>query len=113
MASVPIHAFLEFFIPVPCTIFFSKPLTAFPHYHFLKTMDSGERGVNPIAMTIINPWKEYWPIWESNQLHPVLKSGMLQTELGGSAERVENILEKGENGGYQALVLSLSIFFML
>ena len=26
-------------------------------------MDSGERGMNPVAMTIINPWKEYWPSW--------------------------------------------------
>ena len=23
-------------------------------------MDSGERGMNPVAMTIINPQKEYW-----------------------------------------------------
>ena len=26
----------------------------------VKTTDSGERGMNPVAMTIINPWKEYW-----------------------------------------------------
>ena len=24
-------------------------------------MESSERGMNPAAMTIINPWKEYWP----------------------------------------------------
>ena len=23
-------------------------------------MESSERGINPVAMTIINPWKEYW-----------------------------------------------------
>ena len=26
-------------------------------------MNSGERGMNPAAMTIIKPRKEYWPIW--------------------------------------------------
>ena len=31
----------------------SKPLAAF------ETMNSGERGMNPVAMTIINPRKEY------------------------------------------------------
>ena len=31
----------------------SKTLAAFQ-------MDSGERGMNPVAMTIINPRKEYW-----------------------------------------------------
>ena len=37
----------------------SKPLAAFPH-KFAKTMDSGEKGMNPVTMTIINPQKEYW-----------------------------------------------------
>ena len=36
-----------------------KPLTAFPHDHY-GTMDSGERPMNPIETTIINPQKEYW-----------------------------------------------------
>ena len=30
-------------------------------------MDSGERGMNPVAMTIISPQKEYWPSQGSNQ----------------------------------------------
>ena len=48
-------------------------------------MDSGERGLYPITMTIINPRKEYWPSRGSNQQHPVLKSATLPTELWGSA----------------------------
>ena len=44
-------------------------------------MDSGERGMNPVAMTIINPPKEYWPSWESNERPSVLKSATLATEL--------------------------------
>ena len=41
----------------------SKPLAAFQHN---ETMDSGERGINPVAMTIIDPLKEYWPSRGSN-----------------------------------------------
>ena len=48
-------------------------------------MDSGERGMNPLAMTIINPGKEYWPSRGSNQRPPVLNSTTLPTELLGSA----------------------------
>ena len=58
----------------------SKPLAAFPCTIF-KTMDSGESGMNPVAITIINPQREYWPSWGSNQRPPVLKSTMLPTEL--------------------------------
>ena len=47
-------------------------------------MDGGERGMNPTAMTIINPRKEYRPSWGSNQRPPVLMSCMLPTELWGS-----------------------------
>ena len=36
----------------------SEPLAAST---ILETMDSGERGMNHITMTIINPGKEYWP----------------------------------------------------
>ena len=43
----------------------------------VETMDSGERGMNPAAMTIINPRKEYWPSRGSKQQPPVLKSAML------------------------------------
>ena len=51
----------------------------------VETMDSGETGVNPVAMTIINPRKEYWLGRGSNQRPPVLKSGTLLTEVWGSA----------------------------
>ena len=51
----------------------------------VETMDSGERGMNPVAMTIINSRKEYWPSRASNQRLPVLKSATLWTELWGSA----------------------------
>ena len=44
-------------------------------------MDSGARGMNPVAITIINPRQEYWPTQGSNQRPPVLKSAMLLTEL--------------------------------
>ena len=47
-------------------------------------MDWGERGMNPVALTIIHPRKEYWLNQESNQRPPVPKSGMLQSELWGS-----------------------------
>ena len=38
----------------------SMPLATFPLTHCQK-MDNGERGMNPGAMTISNPQKEYWP----------------------------------------------------
>ena len=42
-------------------IILSKPLAAFQHNHrYNITMDSGKRGMNPVAMTITNPRKEYW-----------------------------------------------------
>ena len=41
----------------------SKPLAAFPNITIVKTMDSIERGMNPVTMTFINPCKEYWPSW--------------------------------------------------
>ena len=34
-------------------------------------MDSGERGMNPVAMTIINPRKQYWLRRGPNQRLPV------------------------------------------
>ena len=48
-------------------------------------MDSGERGMNPVAMTTTNPLKEYWPSRGSNQPPPVLKSATLSTKLWGAA----------------------------
>ena len=49
----------------------------------VKTTYSCERGMNPVAMTIINPQKECWTSQGSNQRPPVLKSAMLPTELLG------------------------------
>ena len=52
-------------------------------------MDSGERGMNPVAnFTVINPRKEYWPSRGSNQQPPVFKSALVRTELWGSAKTV-------------------------
>ena len=48
-------------------------------------MGNRERGMNPVAMTIINPHKEYWQSRGSNQRPPALKSCALPTELWGSA----------------------------
>ena len=60
-------------------------------------MDSGERGMNPVAMTIINPQKEYWPSRGSNQRPPVVKSAMLQNELWGLAMAFENVLKAADD----------------
>ena len=49
-------------------------------------MGSCERGMNPVAMTIINPRKEYWSGRGSNQRPPVLNSCTLPTKLSGSAQ---------------------------
>ena len=46
----------------------------------VETMDSSEREVNPVAMTIINP-RRYWLSRGLNQQCPVLKSCTLVTEL--------------------------------
>ena len=48
----------------------------------VETMDSGEGGMNAVAMTIINPRKENWLNQGSNQGPPFLKSGTLLTEPG-------------------------------
>ena len=39
----------------------------------VEKMDSGERGINLIAMIIVRPWREYWLSHGSNQRPPVLK----------------------------------------
>ena len=70
--------------PVLCTIFFPSH-RLLSHITIVEKTDSSERGMNPVAMTIINPWKEYWLSRGSNQQPPVLKSAMLQTEPWGSA----------------------------
>ena len=60
----------------------------FSHITTVETMDSSEREMNSIAMTIINPRKEYWPSPGLNQQPPVLKPATLLTELLGSADRL-------------------------
>ena len=57
------------------------------HITIVETTDSAERGMNPVAMTIINPRREYWPSRGSNQRPPFLKSATLPTELWGSAKK--------------------------
>ena len=58
-SSEPVHAFLEF-LPVLRTIFFSNHWLL-SHITIVETTDSGERGTNHVAITFINPVKEYWP----------------------------------------------------
>ena len=82
--SAPGHAFLEFFSPVLCTIFFPGH-RLFPNMIIIETMDSVERGMNSVAMTIIDPLKEYLPSRRSNQRPPVPKACTVPTELWGSA----------------------------
>ena len=78
----------------------------------VKTTNSAEKGMIPVPMTIINPWKEYWLSRGLNQRPPVLKSAMLPTELWGSD--LEKNVEKGENAGYQHFLLfpTFSILLM-
>ena len=72
----------------------SKLLPAFPHNH-CETTDSGEREMNPVAMTITHLRKEYWPGWGSNQRPPVLKSAML-LELDENGEKFSKRVENTE-----------------
>ena len=58
------------------------------HISIVETTNSGERGMNPVAMTTINPRKECWPSRGSQQRSHVLKSATLPTELCDSAESV-------------------------
>ena len=44
-------------------------------------MEIGETGMNPVAVTIVNPRKEYWLRRGSKQRPRVLKSCMLPTKL--------------------------------
>ena len=60
----------------------------FSHITIVETTDSGEGGMNPVAMTIINPRIEYWPSRGSNQRPPLLKSATLPTELWGSVPHI-------------------------
>ena len=83
--STPIRAFLEFFQPVLGKIFFLRHWLLF-HKTVLETMDSGERAMDLVAMTIINPRNDYLPTGGSNQgpPQPVLESCALPIELWGS-----------------------------
>ena len=58
------------------------------HMTIVKTMDSSDRGMNPAAMTIVNPRKAYRPTRGSNEPTPVLKSATLPAQLWGSAEGI-------------------------
>ena len=78
-ASAGIHDFLEFFLPVLRTIFFPSHWLL-SHITIVETLDIGERRMNPVAMTTINPQKEYWLSRGSNQ-QPFPKSCALRTEL--------------------------------
>ena len=66
----------------------------FSHITIVKITDSCEREMNPVPTAIINPQKEYFPSWGSNQRPPVLKSATLPTELCHSAFIKANILTK-------------------
>ena len=68
----------------------SKSLAAFP---LNKTTDSGERGIDPVALTIINPRKEHRLSPISSQRPPSLKSYTLPTELWGSAHYIMQIVQ--------------------
>ena len=54
-------------------------------------MDSGERVMNPVAMIITSPRKEYWRSWVSHLQPPFLKSATVLTEPWGRSYR-ENFL---------------------
>ena len=69
----------------------SKPQAAFPHI-IVETTESRERGMNPVAMTVINPRKEFWPSRGSNQRPSVLKTATLPTELWSSARNLGMLL---------------------
>ena len=79
MASAPVKAFLEFFLPVYHTILFPSHWLL-SHIAITETMDRYERGLNPVAVIIIDPRKEYWLCQGSNQ-PPVFKSCIRPTEL--------------------------------
>ena len=59
----------------------------------IETTDSSEREMNPVAMTIINPRKDYWPSRLSHQ-RPVLKSATLPTEVCDSAATFSTFEER-------------------
>ena len=72
----------EVFLPALYTIFFPSHWLPY-HIAIVKIMDSCQRGMHPVAMTIINPQREYCPSQGSNKPAPVLKYCMLLTVLHG------------------------------
>ena len=48
-------------------------------------MGSGERGMNPVAMTILNPRAEFWPSPRIDPATSCSQACMLPAELWGSA----------------------------
>ena len=91
ISKQPVHLSKLSWSSVLCTIFFPSHWLLF-HVTTVKAMDSGERGMNPVTMTIINPWKEFWLSRGSNQPPPVLKYCRIPTELLGSTN---GYMEKG------------------
>ena len=72
---------------IPHNILF-KLLAAFPLLTIVETTDSGDRGMNPVAVTIVNPRKEYWLSrgWTSDLLFSSLQCYWLRYRA--QAERV-------------------------
>ena len=81
MASGPISVFLEYILPVFCKISFLR-YWLLSHITIVETMDSGEREMNLVTMTIINQ-KKYLPGRVSNKRPPVLQSFTPLTDLCG------------------------------
>ena len=71
VASAPIHTFLVFIQLSIRTMFFQSHWLSSHITIVESTTGSSERGMNPVAMTIINPWKEYWPSQGLNLRLPV------------------------------------------
>ena len=67
------HAFLEFFLSVVCKILFSNQWLL-SQIFIVETIDSSERGLNPVAMTIFD-------FWRLKRRPAVLKSFKLPTEV--------------------------------
>ena len=106
-AAVHLSMLFQFFQPVLCTIFFPSHWLL-PHLTNVETTDSSERGMNPVAMTIINPRKEYWPSQGSNQRPPVLNSQTLPTELWRSALN-DASYRLSYGARHQTIIISLQV----
>ena len=79
----------------------------------VETKDSGERVTNPVTVTIINPRKEYRVIsipnnkilhWSKFEASADEKMNVVK-KLKFVHGRVEHIVEKEENAGYQHFLL--------